>query len=84
MTLLIVLVHLTRAGPGRGGGAFRRPLRFFANSDKTAYLFIHPFRTLPESFGPRSSQFRSPGQVKLPNPKTICDYAVTTVLNGSK
>ena len=29
-----------------------------------AYLLIHQFRTLPENFSPRSSQVRSPGQVK--------------------
>ena len=42
----------------KNGGAQRR--RCFA------YLFIHQFRTIPENFSPRSSQVRSPGQVKCP------------------
>ena len=31
-----------------------------------AYLFMHPFRTLPETLSPGSSQVRSPCQVKRP------------------
>ena len=42
-------------GPSNGGAQRRR---FFA------YLLIHQFRILPENFCPRSSQVRSPGQVK--------------------
>ena len=35
------------------------------------HLFIHQFRTLPENLSPRSSQARSPSQVKLHNLKII-------------
>ena len=45
---------------GGGGGYFDHTNCFFA------YNFIHQFRTLPENFSPRSSQVRSPGQVKWP------------------
>ena len=55
-----------------GGGVFE-PLRFFADSKKTAalqrrrvftYLIPHLFANFCESFDPGSSKVRSPGQVK--------------------
>ena len=57
-----------------GGGVFEHPpLRFFADSKKTAarsaagfftYLIPHLFGNFCESFDPGSCKVRSPGQVK--------------------
>ena len=60
-----------------GGGHFDHPKWFFGSSGKTAvfaYLLIHQFRTLPENVCPRSSQVRSPGQVKWPHLKKYLGF----------
>ena len=68
-------INPRRAG---GGDVSRRPplARF------CAYLFIRPFRTFPENFSPRSSQVRSPGQVKWPNLHEI--FAIAPWLQFSR
>ena len=55
-----------------GGGGVESPLRFFEDSEKRrraaplffAYLISNPFQTFPKNYVPRSSQVRSPAQVK--------------------
>ena len=72
--------------PGGGREHFDHTNWFFANNVPPflAYLFIHQFRTLPENYSRRSSQVRSPGQVKWPDFKNIHDCAVTIVFNSHR
>ena len=69
---LVASWYLTRA---LEGGKKCPPLRFFADSGKTAarspqffqYLITIEFDTLCKNFSPRSPNVRSPGQVKVKN-----------------
>ena len=64
---------------GGGGGKKCQPLRFFADSGKTAahsaaifqYLLTIGFDTLCKNFSPRSPKVRSPGQVSQ---KRVSDF----------
>ena len=66
---IIPQINPRPAGGGGGGAFFERPLRFFEDSENTAFHppCPHVFRTFCENFDPRSYKVRSPGQVKWPN-----------------